>query len=171
MEFEAYARQSTAPLLRFALVLTNDVGLAQDVVQEVLLRALSRWDRIGSLPSPHAYVRRMVVNEFVSWRRKWARIVPTPDSELDSSLPDPGHLIDLRTELIGELAKLPRAQRAAIVMRYFEDMPDMDIAVALNCRPTTVRGYLHRGLKALRIEMTAAAATLEAISLEQADQW
>lgn len=170
MNFEVYARQSSGPLLRFALVLTNDVGLAQDVVQEVLLRAMSRWDRIGSLPYPHAYVRRMVVNEFVSWHRKWARIVPTPDTELDSSTPDMSAASDLRSELVAELAKLPRTQRAAIVLRYFEGMSDVDIAAALGCRPGTARGYLHRGLKALRVEMSSTAQTLHTLSLEQAEQ-
>ena len=126
MDFESYAQQSTGQLLRFALVLTNDAGLAQDVVQEVLLRALSHWDRIGSLPYPHAYVRRMVV--------------PTPDAQLDRAVPDAGDTTDLRHDLVARLAKLPRSQRAAIVMRYFEDMPDVDIAAALGCRPTTVRG-------------------------------
>lgn len=170
MDFEVYARQSAGSLLRFALVLTNDVGLAQDVVQEVLLRALSRWEQIGPMPYPHAYVRRMVVNEFVSWRRKWSRVVPTPDTELDTSTPDPSETINLRSELVGELAKLPRTQRAAIVMRFFEDMSDADIAAALRCRPVTARGYLHRGLKALRVEMQASNDVLQTLSLKEAEQ-
>lgn len=168
MNFETYARQSTGALLRFALVLSNDAALAQDVVQEVLLRALSRWDRIGALPYPHAYVRRMVVNEFVSWRRKWARVVPTPDAQLDRPVADASEATDLRHDLIAQLDKLPRSQRAAIVMRYFEDMPDVEIAAALGCRPTTARGYLHRGLKTLRVEMGPTAFPNP--HLEQAEQ-
>lgn len=171
MDFETYAQQSTGALLRFALVLSNDAGLAQDVVQEVLLRALSHWDRIGSLPYPHAYVRRMVVNEFVSWRRKWARVVPTPDAQLDRAVVDAGDMTDLRNDLVAQLAKLPRSQRAAIVMRYFEDMPDVDIAAALGCRPTTVRGYLHRGLKTLRVKLGPSTTFTQTPSLEQAEQW
>ena len=169
MDFEIYARESTAPLLRFALVLTNDAGLAQDVVQDVLLRALSHWDRIGTLPHPHAYVRRMVVNEFVSWRRKWARVVPTSDAELDRPVPDASEMVDLRSDLIGQLATLPRSQRAAVVMRYFEDMSDAEIAAALGCRPTTARGYLHRGLKNLRIGMNASDPSTQTLPLEQAE--
>lgn len=169
MDFETYARQSTRALLRFALVLTNDAGLAQDVVQEVLTRALSHWDRIGSLPHPHAYVRRMVVNEFVSWRRKWGRVVPTVDAQLDRAIPDATETVELRADLVARLATLPRSQRAAIVLRYFEDLPDADIAAALGCRPATARGYLHRGLKSLRAGMVAPIDVLPTL-LEQAEQ-
>ena len=76
MTFEEFAATRLDAVVRFATVLTNDRGLAEDVVQEVLIRAHQRWAQIESLDQPEAYVRRMIVNEFYSWRRKWARIVP-----------------------------------------------------------------------------------------------
>ena len=70
--FDDFVAEQVTPLLRYATVLTCDPHLAQDVVQEVLLRAQQKWDRIGSVDLPHAYVKRMVTNEFLSWRRRRA---------------------------------------------------------------------------------------------------
>jgi DNA-directed RNA polymerase specialized sigma24 family protein len=72
MTFEEYAAWRLPALLRYAAVLTADQDLAQDIVQEVLARAHLRWRRIGQLDVPDQYVRRMVVNEFLSWRRRRA---------------------------------------------------------------------------------------------------
>ncbi|MGI8665282.1 MAG: SigE family RNA polymerase sigma factor [Jatrophihabitans sp.] len=155
MEFEEYARQRSRQLLRLAMVITADAGTAEDAVQEVLIRAHTRWARIDTLPHPHAYLRRMVVNECLSWRRKWGRIEARPDIELDRPLADHGTLLADRDALAGEIAKLSPKIRAAIVLRYYEDLSDIEIAEVLSCRAVTVRGYIHRGLKALRIELAA----------------
>jgi RNA polymerase sigma-70 factor (sigma-E family) len=145
-------------VLRFATVLTNDRGLAEDVVQEVLIRAHKRWVQIESLEQPEAYVRRMIVNEFYSWRRKWARYVPRPADELDRSVPDEAATIAERRTLLAEVAKLPRKQRTVLVLRYYEGMSDRDIATMLGCAETTVRGYAFRALKSLRVELSPVAA-------------
>src|SRR2546429_10015979 len=70
--FEEFAMARLHSLLRYAVVLTGDHDLAQDVVQEVLARAHVRWRRISESESPEAYVRRMVLNEYLSWCRTWA---------------------------------------------------------------------------------------------------
>src|ERR1044071_4423101 len=70
--FEEFAMARLPSLLRYAIVLTGDRDLAQDIVQEVLARAHVRWRRISESESPEAYVRRMVLNEYLSWRRTWA---------------------------------------------------------------------------------------------------
>jgi RNA polymerase sigma-70 factor (sigma-E family) len=156
--FEQYAAAGLDALLRFAVVLTNDRGLAEDVVQEVLLRAERRWEYITGLDHPEAYLRRMVVNEFLSWRRKWARIIPHPSAHADRPA-DADHAAEYaeRAELLAEVAKLPRQQRVVLVLRYFEDLPDAEIALILGCTASTVRGYALRGLRALRIELADAA--------------
>ena len=151
MEFELYVRQHRASLLRFAVVLTNDPDLASDIVQDALIKAFDRWARIGQLDHIHAYLRRMVVNGFISHQRKWSRSVPTDLDRLDSVVPDPTDLYGERQAMLQQLDRLPPRQRAAIVLRYFEDMSDRDIADVLNCRPTTVRGYVHRALATLRV--------------------
>jgi RNA polymerase sigma-70 factor (sigma-E family) len=159
VEFESYARAHSHQLLRFAAVLTNDNGVAEDVVQNVLIKAHARWDRIGVIDNRQAYLRRMVVNELNSWRRKWARYVPHPDTALERHVGDGTGQIDDRVDLVGELGKLPAQQRAAVVLRFLEDLSDAEIAEVLNCREVTVRGYIHRALNALRIEMAAPSAS------------
>jgi RNA polymerase sigma-70 factor (sigma-E family) len=160
--FDEFAATRLDAVLRFAVVLTNDRGLAEDVVQEVLIRAHQRWAQIGELEHPEAYVRRMVVNEFLSWRRKWARYVPQADIEpLMSQTTQPDHA-DAQAEratLLAEVAKLPRRQRAVLVLRYYEGLSDAQIADVLGCAETTVRGYAFRALAALRVELTSAELT------------
>jgi RNA polymerase sigma-70 factor (sigma-E family) len=165
MTFEQFAATRLDAVLRFATVLTNDRGLAEDVVQEVLIRAHRRWAQIENLDHPEAYVRRMIVNEFYSWRRKWARIVPRSSesmAELDQPVADHADTVADRRTLLAEVARLPRKQREVMVLRYYEGMPDAEIATTLGCSQTTVRGYAFRALKALRIELSPAAVAKEA---------
>jgi RNA polymerase sigma-70 factor (sigma-E family) len=155
--FEEFAATRLDAVLRFAVVLTNDRGLAEDVVQEVLIRAHRRWDQIDGMEHPEAYVRRMVVNEFLSWRRKWARYVPHADVDPDTREPDHAEQQAERSALLGEVAKLPRRQRTVLVLRYYEGMSDAEIAKLLGCAETTVRGYAFRALAALRVELASGA--------------
>ncbi len=157
MTFEEFAATRLDAVVRFAAVLTNDRGLAEDVVQEVLIRAHKRWAQIEGLEQPEAYVRRMIVNEFYSWRRKWARISPRPSDDLDGPVDDQAATIADRRTLLDEIAKLPRKQRTVLVLRYYEGMADAEIAATLGCAETTVRGYAFRALKTLRVELTPAA--------------
>ena len=159
MTFEEFVTARLPAVLRFAGVLTGDRGLAEDVVQEVLIRAGSRWQAIAHLDRPEAYVRKMVVNEFLSWRRRSWRMVPAgAGTDLDSPpLPDPAAGYAERDAMAAELAKLPRRQRAVLVLRYYEGLSDPDIAAVLGCRPGTVRVYASRALAALRVEMAGPA--------------
>jgi RNA polymerase sigma-70 factor (sigma-E family) len=156
--FEEFAATRLNAVLRFAVVLTNDRGLAEDVVQEVLIRAHQRWEQVEAMDHPEAYVRKMVVNEFLSWRRKWSRYVPQADVEPDLREPDHAQTLAERSALLAEVARLPRRQRAVLVLRYYEGLSDAQIAQVLGCAETTVRGYAFRGLAALRIELTSATA-------------
>lgn len=153
VSFEEFLRDRLPVLLRFAAVLCLDRGLAEDVVQEVLVRAQSRWPRIQVLDVPEAYVRRMIINEFLSWRRKWARIVPHADLPDGIGAADPAETHADRAELASELARLPKKQRAAVVLRYYGGLDDAEIASELGCTPGTVRSHLSRALTALRVEM------------------
>ena len=162
VSFDDFVADRLAPVLRFAGVLTGDRHLAEDVVQDVLVKAHRSWDRIGGLDVPEAYVRRMVVNEYVSWRRKWARIVPRADvgDDLDCGRSEPDHAGRLaeRADLEQRLAILPARQRAVLVLRYYEQLTDAEIADALGCGVGTVRGYASRGLATLRIAAAAEPA-------------
>jgi RNA polymerase sigma-70 factor (sigma-E family) len=154
MTFEEFTAGRLPALLRYAAVLTGDRGLAEEVVQEVLLRSYQRWQHIGGLDSPEHYVRRMITNEYLSWRRRWARVVPHADVDLNRAddLDHAGRHAE-REELVAELAKLPRRQRAVLVLRYYAGLSDAEIAEELGCSAGTVRGYASRALAALRVEL------------------
>jgi RNA polymerase sigma-70 factor (sigma-E family) len=149
VQFEQFAADALPRLVRFAAAMCADRALAEDVVQEVLIRVHARWDHIGSLDAPEAYVRRALVNEYVSWRRKWARVLPREHLP-DDTEPDHGDRIADRSATAQRLAELPPKQRAVLVLRYLDDLTDSEIAAALGCRPATVRAYAARGLASLR---------------------
>ena len=110
----------------------------------------------GGLDQPELYVRKMILNEFLSWRRRSWRLIPAGEAGtgLGSAAPDHAQEYSERDALLGELGKLPRRQRAVLVLRYYEDRPDAEIAELLGCAPGTVRGYASRALAALRIELS-----------------
>ena len=153
MELDEFARTALPGLLAFARVLTADRALAEDVVYDVLAKLYAKPDRLADVRNGEAYARRMVVNEYLSWGRKWFRIQP------HAQLPDaPG--VDVadgvadREMLRGELARLPRRQRAVLVLRYYGGLRDDEIADELGCSVSTVRSHASRALAALRIELT-----------------
>jgi RNA polymerase sigma-70 factor (sigma-E family) len=160
MRFEEFAATRLPAVLRFAGVLTADRALAEDVVQEVLIRASRRWDQIGELDRPEMYVRKMVINEYLSWRRRSWRLLPTGtpgdlDARVswDTATPDHAGQHAERDALLTEIGKLPRRQRGVLVLRYYEGFSDAEIAELLGCTPGTVRGYASRALAALRVEL------------------
>ncbi len=155
MTFEQFAVARLPSLLRYAVVLTGDRELAQDVVQEVLARAQVRWGRINAAHSPEAYVRRMVLNEYLSWRRTWAarnvhavgeRLVALNDAR--DVVEDHAQDVVDADELWNRLATLGRRQRAVLVLRYYEQLEDDAIADLLGCTPATVRSHASKALKA-----------------------
>lgn len=156
--FEEFAMARLPSLLRYAVVLIGDRDLAQDIVQEVLARAHIRWRRIQESDSPEAYVRRMVLNEYLSWRRTWAvrhvqavgeRLVDLDDAR--GGVGDHAQDIVDADELWRRLATLGRKQRAVLVLRYYEQMEDAAIAELLGCSTATVRSQASKALKTLRL--------------------
>src|SRR5215211_8892340 len=157
MTFEEFAVVRLPALLRFAVMLTGDRELAQDVVQDVMIRAHRRWRRICRADRPDLYVKRMITNEFISTRRRRApRTVPLDaDPDASGAPVHPDHADDATRsdELWLHLADLPRQQRAVLVLRYYEGLSDTEIADVLGCSHGTVRGYASRALATLRLEL------------------
>ena len=151
MEFEEFVAARSPALLRYAMLLAGDREQARDLVQEVLTRALVKWPRIERADEPYAYVRRMLTNEYLSWRRR--RRIPTVPLLEDTDRPAPV-APEHGTDLWNLLAELPRQQRAVLVLRYYEGLTDDEIAGVLGCRGSTVRAYASRALASLRIEIT-----------------
>jgi RNA polymerase sigma-70 factor (sigma-E family) len=162
MTFDEYLSYRLGSLLRFATVVTCNPDLAQDVVQEVLARAHPRWSRIGALEQPEAYLKRMVVNEYLSWRRRAARVVPVDVSALVAASPStPDHAVVLseRDDLIGRIATLTPKQRVVVALRYYDGRTDAEIAAVLGCGEGTVRSHASRALASLRLGMTQPTVT------------
>ncbi|WP_216208913.1 SigE family RNA polymerase sigma factor [Amycolatopsis aidingensis] len=157
--FDDFVTDRLDRLLRYATALTCDPHLAQDVVQEVLLRAQRHWPRIATMRAPELYVRRMLTNEYLSWRRrKAARTVASTHAALERAavpVEDGADRHAERDAMRGRIARLPRKQRAAIVLRYYEDLDDAEIAEVLGCTAGTVRSHISRALGTLRADEPA----------------
>lgn len=164
--FEDFARTRLPALLAYAVVLTGDPHLASDVVQEVMVRAHGRWSRIRGADRPELYVKRMVTNEYLSWRRRWhvRTVVPVADDALHARAPsaaDPAQQVVDRDAVWARLAGLPRRQRAVLVLRFYEGLDDAQIAEVLSMAPSTVRSTASRALAALRLGATTSPDLLE----------
>ena len=155
MTFDEFAGARLPAVLRFATALTGDPDLAKDLVQEVLIRVNGQWQKVGQLDRPEAYIRKMVVNEYLSWRRRSWRLIPSGMSShvTGRPSPDPADGYIERQALLAELAKLSRRQRTALVLRYYEGYSDGEIAEVMGCTRSTVRGHVFKALAALRIEL------------------
>ncbi|MEV1315652.1 SigE family RNA polymerase sigma factor [Micromonospora arborensis] len=159
MTYEEFADARLAPLLRYAVMLTGDPHQAQDLVQETMVRVQLNWRRVARADAPERYVRRMLTNQYVDWRRgSWVRRVLLR-AEPDPTLPVPTDhaqaAVD-RDQIWSWLSRLPRRQRAALVLRYYEDLPDVEIADILGCAVGTVRSSISRALATLRAEYVEA---------------
>jgi RNA polymerase sigma-70 factor (sigma-E family) len=157
VDFEAFVRERLPALLRYATALSGDPHLAADVVQDVLVRVHAKWARICHQERPDLYVKRMVTNEYLSWRRRWQvrTIIPVSFSVLQSRSPsvgDAAQQVADRDDLQARLAALPRRQRAVLVLRYFEGLDDAEIAGVLDISSSTVRSTASRALATLRLD-------------------
>lgn len=153
METYAELAEALAPgLLRLAVMLTGTVYDAEDLLQATFARSVRHGERIVRMDAPAAYLRRVMLNEHLSRGRARARRVRTAEL-VDMAVPDAAVGVDTRDETWRLLAGLPDRQRAVLVLRFYEDMPDSEIADLLDCPTSTVRSHAARGLAALRARM------------------
>ena len=154
-EFEAYVLARGRALERFAYALTGDAHRAQDLVQNVLLKAYRRWDRITALEHPDAYLRRMLTNGYLDWRRRRGSTeLPVDEIPDHEALPDLAVGVVDRDQLTRALRQLSPHQRAVLVLRHIEGQSDEDIATALGCSIGTVRTHATRGRVRLHAALT-----------------
>lgn len=145
MDFEDYVRQRYPSLRRLGFLLSADWAVADDLVQTALIRCEPRWARITD---PDPYVRRAVVNTAHSWRLR--RRLHAPLSALDGcAAPSPDS--DERLAVVAALRALPLGQRQVLVLRYYEGLPESEIAEVLGVSAGTVKSRAARGLSALRL--------------------
>ncbi|GGX74861.1 SigE family RNA polymerase sigma factor [Streptomyces fructofermentans] len=161
-QFREFVENRTSALLRTAVLLSGgDRHAAEDLLQNALIKAAGKWQRIDE---PEAYVRQILYRQQVSrWRLKWRRRELTvADPPEGSGGSDPSAAAELRIVMRGALARLTARQRTVLVLRYFEDLPEADVARILGCSVGTVRSTTHRSLARLRVLAPELAATAPA---------
>jgi len=176
-DFDAFVATSADRLLRTAYLVTWDLGTAEDLVQECFLKVARRWPRIHQIDYPLAYARRILLNLALDDSRQRARqqseldhrglLAPheQPDARAERSL----HLVDVADELSAALARLAPRQRAVLVLRYLEDLPEAEVAAALDCSVGTVKSTASRALERLRNLSSFSDADASAQTSEVAD--
>ncbi|WP_055610966.1 SigE family RNA polymerase sigma factor [Streptomyces phaeochromogenes] len=167
--FREFVENRSSALLKTAVLLSGgDRHAAEDLLQSALIKAAGRWQRIDE---PEAYVRQILYRQQVSrWRLKWRRreltVAEPPEGTGGTATADASSAVDLRIVMRGALARLTARQRTVLVLRYFEDLPEADVARILGCSVGTVRSTTHRSLAKLR----ALAPELAALAPADAEQ-
>ena len=161
--FEQFVRAQSPGLLRLALLLVNDRGHAEDLLQTALLRTALRWRRV--LDHPEAYARQVVVNLARDrWRRAKRRVAEQPLNDL-AAPPDPGdharRVVDQQA-VRQALATLPQRQREVVVLRFFADLSVAETAQTMGITEGTVKSQTHRALALLRQSLDGAETFQEA---------
>ncbi|MCA0331665.1 MAG: SigE family RNA polymerase sigma factor [Actinobacteria bacterium] len=148
-EFREWAAKARGPLRVTAFMLSGDWYFADDLVQETLTRMFLVWGRVTASGEPDSYARRVLINKFLdAKRRAWRAEVPherLPDAEGYGTEVDPRH-----EAVVAALRQVPARQRAALVLRFWDDLSVEQTAQALGCSTGTVKSQTSRGLENLR---------------------
>lgn len=149
--FDEFVATRSPVLLRTAYLLCGgDHGAAEDLLQDVLERVYPKWRRIRS--DPESYVRAALANAAANrWRRRSRRVSEVPLlAGAGPSVPGPEHGVADQDLVVRALAALPARMRAVLVLRFFDDLSEVDTAAALRCGVGTVKSQTSRGLARLR---------------------
>ena len=150
-EFDRFVAASTDTLLRTAYLIVWDLPEAEDLVQETLFKVARRWPKVSRMDHPAAYARQVLVNLALDGRVKRAR----RRDELSAARPGepaaPTVPLDGHDELHAALVALPPRQRAVLVLRYYLDLPEAEVAAALECSLGTVKSTASRALARLEL--------------------
>ena len=156
--FTDFVSAEQAGLLRLAVLLAGDRGQAEDLVQTALMKCYRHWGRITRSGTPSAYVRRALVTTHTSWRRRLSST-----EQVMSDLPDradPYRELEAEDEdLRRALRDLPPRMRAAVVLRFYEDLSELRTAELMGCSASTVNTQTARGLDRLRTALADSTAT------------
>ncbi|MGC0376360.1 SigE family RNA polymerase sigma factor [Streptomyces sp. SAI-229] len=150
-EFQEFVRARWTRLVRTAYLLTGDVHHAEDLTQTALAKAYRSWRRVSRSDRPEAYVRRILVScnsDRFRKRRVTEALTAAPPETVGRD--EAVSWADERSALLTALGTLPPKQRAVIVMRYWEDLPEAEVAEMLGCSPGTVKSQASKALAKLR---------------------
>ncbi|TDD86191.1 SigE family RNA polymerase sigma factor [Actinomadura darangshiensis] len=150
-DYAVYVTERSPRLLRTAYLLCRDWGQAEDLLQTALVKAWRAWRRVGDDPDPYVY--RILVNTHLSWaKRRWRgeRPTGTPPDRCDPA--DAIGAAEDKAVLWAALGRLPHRQRATLVLRYFEDLTEPQVAAILGCSVGTVKSQTSKALAKLRVD-------------------
>ncbi|HZX01364.1 SigE family RNA polymerase sigma factor [Kribbella sp.] len=160
--FEEFVAARSPALVRTAYLLTHDHALAEDLVQTALAKAWFHWDRIRE-DNPEPYVRRILVTTYSSWwRRRWNGEIPTDElPDTARAAPAPHGSGEDGLDLWDAIGRLPRRQRAVVVLRFYEDLTEAETARQMGSSVGTVKSQTAKALAKLRLD--PALADLETL--------
>jgi RNA polymerase sigma-70 factor (sigma-E family) len=160
--FGEFVASRSQTLMRVAYLLTGNRHEAEDLLQAALVKTIAKWGTLRHA-DPEAYVRTVMYREQVSWWRRLRRYREhLAHQPAEQTSPDPATTTDLRLAMRAALRQLPPAQRTVLVLRYYEDLSESQIAEAINCSVGTVRSRTHRAVARLR-EILPASVHLEVL--------
>ncbi|HYF73280.1 MAG TPA: SigE family RNA polymerase sigma factor [Nocardioides sp.] len=149
-EFEDFVAARSTALWRSAYLLTGDRQRAEDLLQTALVKAWRRWDSITRREAVESYVRATIATTYTDWwRRRWNGEVPTGELP-ETAVAAESAEVDVRQDVLAALARLPRGQRAVVVLRFFDDLTEQQTADTLGVSVGTVKSQTSRALAALR---------------------
>jgi RNA polymerase sigma-70 factor (sigma-E family) len=150
--FRDYVRARRRALLRTAYLLTGNLPDAEDLVQSALAKTYLAWDRIEDRGALDGYVRRAMVNTHISWWRR-RRVEEFPTDEIpDRAIADHSTGADMQESLRHAVDRLPQRMRAAVMLRYYEDMTEAEVAEVLGVSLGTVKSTVSRAVAKLRTD-------------------
>lgn len=162
--FTEFVSARSSALFRTAYLMVGDHGLAQDLVQEALTKTYVAWPRLRDVGNAEAYTRKAITTTYISWwrRKAWSAERPRDDVPDGPAARTSGHGNDVvdRTWQWAELQTLPPPQRAAIVLRYYEDLSEAQTAEVMGCAVGTVKSQVSLGIRGLREQMGERSALL-----------
>jgi RNA polymerase sigma-70 factor (sigma-E family) len=162
-EFRAYVTARQGALYRASLLLTGHREDAEDLLQLALTKLAARWVRVHRTGSPDRYVRKILYHQHVSrWRirRRRAETIAADPPEVAAPHDQATDSV-MRLAVAQALRQLTPKQRAVLVLRYFEDLPEAEVAALLGCTVGTVRSQTHRSLARLRALCPDLSSILE----------
>ncbi|MGI5489954.1 SigE family RNA polymerase sigma factor [Microtetraspora malaysiensis] len=149
--FREFVAARGLALSRMAYLVTGDHGLAEDLVQEALVKVAARWRKLTKKGDPEPYVRKVMINQLRTWRRpRRLTFVPTADLPESSPSTDESEQAELKVTLAQALSVLAPKQRIVLYLRFYEDLSERAVAAELGCSIGTVKRHTHDALKRLR---------------------
>jgi RNA polymerase sigma-70 factor (sigma-E family) len=148
--FDDYVGARWSALVRYATLLCGDLVEAEELAQAALVRVALRWERVADKDNPEPYVRKAILRGFLSQRsrlrRREIRMADLPERPAPDAVEAVAEHMDVRSALL----RLPPRQRAALVLRYLDDLSELQTAEILGCSVGTVKSQTHHGLARLR---------------------